>query len=393
MRPRGAVWDTAAVERVETGNDVAWAEWALAGLLCLVGAALVFAQPLFGGRSTLSFDPRHPLYPAPWARPVEGQRPPINPITSDIDFFVLPGLMRYRQMVGAGGAPWWDSAGLAGYPLAANLPFPYYLPSTHLVAGLDPVSALDVLTAFYTALAAFLAYRVVRLRGSSAAAGALAAVGFSLSTWMITRWHLPQIAWTTACFPGLLAGLERMRRGRVLGGALESAVWIALSFVSGFPQVGVVFVAAAFWVALTDRALRRPAPLGALVLALGLGLGLAQPQLNALGSVYAQSARAGVEARGLAARQGLRPGALWGALLPEFFGNPVDFATASPPAPTMESHLPRRRLLSDDIQDNVVENALYPGVLLLLLLALGLLPGGCGRARSLLLLALLRRCW
>jgi hypothetical protein len=103
--------------------------------------------------------------------------------------------------------------------------------------------------------------------------------------------------------------------------------------------------------------------------------------------VYPEAARTSDRSRALAAAQGLQPAALLGAALPELYGRPSDFATQDPPAPSMQAYLPRRLLLTDDVQDNPVEDALYPGVLLLLLAPLLFRRGVDSRARQLGLLA------
>ncbi|MCB9897227.1 MAG: hypothetical protein H6825_04405 [Planctomycetes bacterium] len=341
--------------------------------ICLLASAALFRAPLFEGRSTLAFDPAHALYPAPWARPVD-EPPPINPITSDIDFFVLPGLMRLRQLAAEGASPWWDADQLCGYPLGANLPFPFLQPLTWLTSGLDPVTTLDVLLWLHTALAAALACSALRRFGAGLTASALGAVLFALSTWMVTRWHLPQIGYTTAWWPGLVGALVPLRDGRHARALGELALFTALAFVSGFPQAGVAFVGGLGLLALAERRLRRPRPLGVLVVGLVLGLLLAWPQFAALRSVYGQSLRSSPQTQQATAGLGLRPGALLGALLPELFGRPSDFADVDPPAPTLSEYLPVRELLGSDVRENPVENALYPGAAALLLLGLLLAP-------------------
>ena len=89
--------------------------WLLVALLCALGALAVLREPLLGDRSTLSFDPAHPGYPAPWVAPTSGEWPRINPITSDGDFLVLPGLMRLGQLAEQGLDPWWDPGQLLGF--------------------------------------------------------------------------------------------------------------------------------------------------------------------------------------------------------------------------------------------------------------------------------------
>ncbi|MGQ0553701.1 MAG: YfhO family protein [Planctomycetota bacterium] len=362
-------------------------ESALALLLCLLGAALLLAPALFGGRSTLSFELSDPRVDVrPWVRSAEGPLAEVNLVTPDIDFFVLPGMVRLRQLAEQGDPPWWDPAQFLGYPLQANLPSPSSSPAVWPTRWLDVVSALDWLLWFHTALAAWLAYRLCRMLGTGAAAAALGAAGFSLSAWMFTRWHLPHIHYTTAWWPGLIAAVEWLRRGKLARGLAEGGLCAGLIMLSGFPQVGLLLLAGALGYALCLREVRRPRALSLLLLSLGIGVALAAPQLAVSQAAYADSLRSGDAAREAAARQGLPPGALLALALPEIFGRPSDFSGAAPPAATMKDWLPQRRWFSTELQDNVVENALYVGAATLLLCWCLLFLRG-QRGRWLLLLA------
>ncbi|MBI4879277.1 MAG: hypothetical protein HY812_06405 [Planctomycetes bacterium] len=365
-----------------------WREGAAVLLLAALGASLLLREPLFQGRSTLAFsidDPRIDI--RPWARPLQGAPPLINPITPDIDGFVLPGLMRARQLEERGDGPWWDPGQLLGYPLAANMPFPLFSPVRWLLEPFCAVTALDLALWLHLVAAAVLAYRLCRMLGARPAAAALGAVGFALSGWMYTHWHLPQILYTSCFWPGQLAALEWLRRGRLRRAFLEGALFTALIWLAGFPQVGVILTAGAVFLALLDRELRSVRRLATLLAALSCGVLLSAPQTAITLDAYRGSLRARQEAQAATARRGLPPAALIGALLPEFFGRPSDFAEPEPPADTMEDWLPQRRFLGEPLQNNVVENALYPGTVILLLVPLILRRAVDRRARLLLLLA------
>lgn len=394
-----------------------------AGLVCLVVAAAIFAPALVGEGSVLSFHPEHPAYPRPWVRASEADWPAINPITSDIDFFVLPGLMRAEQPGLRGG---WDAAQLLGYPAKGNMPFPVHSPLWALARAVAaPVDALALALWWHTALAAWLAWRAVRwlaagaraeadgsetggaarantepgaaevARGAAPTSGRralsarsapwVAAVGAALGTWMVTRWHLPQVACASVWWGGLVVGVERLRRGDRLGGVAELGLWGGLALLSGFPQVALLLLLGATAYALLFGECRRPRTLLALGAGLALALLFGARELNVVRAGFPDSMRADPQTSAATAAQGLLPGALAGAVLPRFFGTPSDFAAPDPPAPSMEAWLPRRLLLSDDVQDNPVENALYPGFVILLLLPLAWRAGRA--ARRLLLLA------
>ncbi len=364
----------------------AWWAWLASAAL----ASLVLCEPLFLGRSALSFDVSDPrLDIRPWVAAVPGPLPEINPVTPDLDLFVLPGMLRIRQLEAQGAPPLWDSRQMLGYPLLANLPSPVHHPAVRASRLFDAVTALDLLLWFHTSAALFLAWLAARRLGAGPAAAAFAAVGFAFTAWMFTRWHLPHIMYVTAWWPGLICAGETLRRGRPVAGAAEAALYAALMLVSGFPQVALVLCGGfVLWI-VAQRELRRPRVLAAVGAALLLALLCGLPQLLTSSRAYAESLRGSESARAAMSAQGLPPGALCAALLPEFFGRPAEFASERPPAPTMKEWLPQRLFFGSGVQDNVVENAVYVGALVLLLLPLALRRAVDGRARLLLVLGLL----
>jgi len=362
---------------------------ATAFLACAAAGALVLAPALFGDRSTLSFalgDPRMDV--VPWVSQARPADTLINPVTPDVDLYVLPGLMRVRQLREAGAPARWDPAQLLGYPLAGNLPYPLFSPllEAGVRAGLGPVTLLDLWLWLHLSLGAALAVLAARAMGLGPAAAAFAAVGFVGSGWMSTRWHLPHVLYATSWWPGLLLALEAWRRERRLLALGGGGLALGLSLLSGFPQVTLAFVGGLGVYVLWQRRLGDLLALGGFVV---LALLVSAPQQEALAQAYEGSLRASETTRRATGAQGLAAPVLARVLMPRFFGHPVDFSRPDPPAPTMEAWLPHRALLSDDPQDNPVENAVYPGLLVLLVLAAGARAPGAGRARALLAVALL----
>lgn len=367
-------------------------------LLVVVGGVLwLLSAALFGDRSTLSMrtdDPR--LGMNPWAVGDPDAQSPANPITPDIDGFVLPGIIRARQLEESAGNAHWDGSQLLGLPFAANMPWPLTSPVTWGLPRLyerltgqdiDPVTLLDLMLALHLIVALLLAYRACRMLGAEPAFAAVGAVGFAFSTWMFSRWHAPHIVYTTAWWPGQIAALQWLAQGHRRRGVLEGGLISGLMLLSGFPQVGVILTGLTVAVALLDPRLRSPKVFAG-VLSIGLlGVALAAPQLVLNKGAFALSLRADPEVQALVAARGLPAASLLGAVLPDAFGHPPEFSVPSRPAPTMETWLPQRLWWSHDIQNSAVENALYPGALLLLLLGLLWRPAVAGRARALLLCA------
>jgi hypothetical protein len=381
------------------GRLWSWRERFFLLAFALIGPALLLTEPLAGKRSTLAFkvdDPRIDL--RPWAEGSPLLQEPVNPITPDVTGFVLPGVIRSRQIADSGELPLWDGTQLLGYPILANLPFPVSYPVTWFLQGwvpflppLDPITVLDVMLWLHIALACVLAYRFCRMMNIEPAFAAFAAVGFALSGWMYTRWHAPQILYTTVWWPGQLTALMWLKRDKKFRALLEGGLATGLMFLAGFPQVALVLTGAFVFVAVLDRQLWRWSGLpyiGAMVL---LGAMLAAPQLKLSSTAYANSLRSDPETTAANAGRALPPASLVGMLFPEFFGRPSDFSMSTKPALTMESWLPQRLWWTRDKQNNVVENAVYPGLLILLLLIAALLgrKGVESKAWIFMLLALL----
>lgn len=365
-------------------------------ILSMLAAALLFAGPLFGDRCTLSFrigDPRIDL--RPWVDVDASVQEPINPITPDINGFVLPGVIRARQLM-EGDTPLWDGTQLLGYPFAANISCPLFSPPLWLLQGwipglpaADPVTTLDLMLWFHVTIALILAFRACRIFKVEPAFAALGAVGFALSAWMYTSWHAAHILYTTVWWPGQLAALERLRQGHWRRAVAEGALFTGLMLASGFPQVGLVLTGSIFLLAFLERSLRNKRALLGVGLMVLLGALLASPQLWLSSRAYKHSLRSTPETLAATAERALPPASLITLIYPEFFGRPSDFSLPSRPAGTMEEWLPQRLWWSHNVRNTPIENALYPGVLLLLLLTPALRRSAGGRARHFLLLGLI----
>ena len=363
--------------------------WALAA--SLLAAALLLFDALFLGRSTLAFplgDPRADVRPWVATAAPGAALPDVNLATPDIVGFVLPGLVRARELRAAGGRGAWDDGQLLGFPFAAEQQFP--VPSwIDRFAGLfDPVQALDVLLALHLAAALWLAFRAARLLGAAPPFAAVAAVGFALNAWMTTRWHCPPMTWASSWFPLQLSAVAWLRAGRRSRAVFEFGLGTGLGLASGFPQAPLLLGVAAVAFALCARAAWRPRALGSLALGGLAGVAVALPGLAGALSLDGDSLRARPESRAALASSHVPPAALAALILPGFFGDPVEFGRPDPPAATMEDWLPQRRWLSGQLQGNVAEVAGYVGLLLLLTLPAALGGRAGSDARRLALVAL-----
>ncbi len=357
----------------------------------LAVASLVLFDALFLGRSTLAFplsDPRVDVRPWVHAALPGEALPDVNLATPDIVGYVLPGLVRARELLARGGVAAWDDAQLLGFPFAANQHFPLPSHVFWLAAPFEPVQALDVLLALHVAAALWLAFRAARLLGAAPPFAVLAALGFAFSAWMTTRWHCPPMTWASTWFPLQLSALAWLRQGRRARALCESGTGTALGLMSGFPQAPLLLGLATVALALCDGRTRRPRALATLAAAGMLGLCSALPCLLGALQLDGDSLRSRPESRAALAGSHVPAAALANLLLPDVFGDPVAFGGDSAPAPTMEQWLPQRLLLAGQLQGNVAEVAGYVGLLGLLLLPVALARGVGRDARCLALVAL-----
>lgn len=361
-----------------------------AQLLLAVLALLPFHRALFGPDCLLSFDTRlHPPMVVN-ATPDLATRP-ANFVTSDLNGWILPETVAALAQLRAGEIPLWNPDSLCGQPLLANLAFPAFYPPNWLFLVLDPLRAVGWFVALHLALAGILAYRFLRGHDLLASAALFGAAAVEFAPFLTTRAHLPMILATCAWFFGILRGVDRVLaapRARA-GGWL--AITIGMAALAGFPQMlafSLLGAGAYAAVRLPERAReRRFADAAALLVSVALGIAIGAIHLFPAVELLGDSVRGQPRAPDVAVDRGLDSATFLAILLPDLFGHPVE-REGIPTA--VEQYLPQREWLSAGIQQNPVENTLWPGGgVLTLLLTTGILALGARGGRALLLVALL----
>ncbi|MBU0755083.1 MAG: glycosyltransferase, partial [Planctomycetes bacterium] len=343
----------------------------------LIGSTLVLGEAILGNRSTLSFRPEDPRIDLrPWSTGDPLVQEPINPITPDGPGFVLPGLIRSRQLLSEGELGW-DGSQLLGYPFLGNLAYPVLYPITWIFQGwipgsgpIDPIDTMDFMLLFHMALGGFFAYRLARMMGIEPPYAVFATIGFSFTWCVFTRFNAQQVYYTLAWWPGQAAVLVWLRRKKHYRAILELGLCTGMMFLAGFPQVALILSGVTIAAAVLDSRLWTRRALISLAAGLVLGVLLAAPQLQASRQAYKNAMRSHPETLAAMAVRGLPFPSLAGTVLPGFFGHPPDFSVPTRPAATMEDWLPQRLWWSDERQNNVVETTFYPGVMVLLLLGI-----------------------
>jgi prepilin-type N-terminal cleavage/methylation domain-containing protein len=239
----------------------------------------------------------------------------------DLSFFFWSRHLWLRHTVFAGQAPWWDPYVAGGQSAIADALNQLLMPLALAVRLLpSDVVSFNLWVALPLPIAALGMFVFLRRRGVGAPAAALGAVVFALSGPIVSMLNLPNLAWSVAFLPWVLAG--------------ESVAWIAIAFglqaLCGEPVTWVATgaIAAGRICSPAPGITRRAADRIRLLAALGLGALLASAQLvpTMMASVRAH--------RGALATPdfwSLHPLSLWETVAPHLFGNYYDAFLADVP--------------------------------------------------------------
>jgi len=356
-------------------------------LLVFTGFAAALLAPALIGRRALF--PRDARTAIPWRYHADASlrqalaREPRNDLLTDKNVFDFPKLhLAYRLWREEGKAPLWNPCTFSGNPLLATaMPSPFYPPN--LLFRIDPYRSFAWAALIHLVLSAFLLYLYVRALGLSFGAALVAGTTFAFGGWSLAHLNLPSALYAATWVPLMLLATEKLAH-RI------GAAWIAtlagatgLAFLAGFPPVAflAVYLTAAYALfrlrpACREGGLRRgfvfPVAVGS---AMVLGVSLVAWQLLPTRDLARRSGRARQDSEQLA-RGALRPAGLLGAVLPDFFGNPVDQGTGPGRRGRTDALAPRKLGLDGlphGSTNNYLENAHYLGLvsLVLALLALG----------------------
>ncbi len=213
--------------------------------------------------------------------------------------------------------PYWTHLMVCGFPLAAEgQAAPFYLPNIIGYKLLPFMAAYTWSIPLHMLLGGLGLYAYGRKLGLSRPASSLASVSYTFGSAFAGCFYYTATLKVLAWFPVSLVLLEHMRasgaRKRLaLMGVL--AVFFALAWTAGFPQIAVYFffycVLHEFFIACTSHKSGKFKPIYCLTAALSLGVLLALPQVVLTTELLGQSVRKG-ESLGFA---------LWGSVPPPAF--------------------------------------------------------------------------
>jgi hypothetical protein len=259
--------------------------WWRPGLARRVGAGYVlltaafFAGPLATERTQLPTDTAY-LF-RPWVEETHELVEPQNPLLGDVWQQMLPFRALVRRAVLSRSPPLWAHELGTGQPLLANGQSAPLAPLHLLSLPLPPQRGMTVAAAWQVLVALLLTHMLVVRLGGTAAGGALAAVSFALSGFMIAWLYHPH-AMAAAFLPGLLLAICLLRDG-ARGGFGGVVACTTLVLLAGHPSTAAHIGVAAAAVMAASAATGPPGGrLRFLTRALGaaaLGAALAAPAI------------------------------------------------------------------------------------------------------------------
>lgn len=350
-------------------------------LLVFTGfAAALLAPALIGHRALFPRDARTAI---PWRYHADAAlrhalaREPRNDLLTDKNVFDFPKLhLAYRLWREEGKAPLWNPCTFSGNPLLATaMPSPLY--PANLLFLIDSYRSFAWTALLHLVASAFFLYLYVRAIGLPFGAALVAGTTFAFGGWSLAHLNLPSALYAATWVPLMLLATENLahRVGAAWIATLAGAT--ALAFLAGFPPVAflAVYLTAGYVVfrlrpAWREGGRRRgvlfPVAVGSAII---LGVSLVAWQLLPTRDLARRSGRALEDSERLA-RGALRPPGLLGAVLPDFFGNPVDQGTGPGRRGRTEALAPRKLGLDGPPHgstNNYLENAHYLGLVSLVL--------------------------
>lgn len=255
-----------------------------------------------------------------------------NPILDAVQQF-YPWRKFAGESLRRGEVPLWNPYELCGNPFVGNNQSAVFYPETWLHALMPPARALAWATALYFFLSGSLMFWFLRTLGLRRGPGLLGAIAFMFNGFVIGWLCFPSFRSVPGWLPGMLVGVEWMLRGRRWGGVALCGFFTGMQFLAGNLHISVyvllVFGAygAARCAAEYHRGRRNEAAAAAAGTAVALVLGgaLASAQLLPTLELAGMSSRSAGSPYHEVVRYALAPQTLLTALMPDLFGNPVDY--------------------------------------------------------------------
>lgn len=280
----------------------------------------------------------------------------------------------------AGRVPLWATDVANGFPLMADGQTGVFYPINVLLGWLLPAHyALTASVWLHTAWGAFGAWWLCRVLGRGTLASLTAAVGYTLSGFMIAHVTYAGMQAVSAWVPTAVGTTVLIARGGSWRWGLAWAGCVAAMLTAGHPQAAVIGLLGSLWVFAGHA--RSKAAWGRAGLGAAVGICAAAPQLLASLELSRYSAREGGVDAAFAGIGSLPPWELINSVLPRFWGfeRPADIALT----------YVHKGPLYFGTGENFWEDCFYLGVPLTLLAVLGTLRKGARTWKGLALVSVL----
>jgi hypothetical protein len=250
----------------------------------------------------------------------------------------LPRRVELSRSIAEGRLPLWNPYVQCGVPFFADPQARVLYPVALALVpfGAEKAMGYDVAVHFLLALTGM--YLFLRIISASAAGSMLGAVAYGFSSFFFTRMGHPTFVASAAWLPFLFYGFEKARQQAGSGGrsgVILLAVFLALAYLAGFPQVLVFGVSAlvvyALWLAVDGEGAGRRGAVGRTLVASRI-VGIAGAiSILAVGAhlvpfyeYLRNSVGLGIPFDEMCRLHISSPTTLARAVFPNIFGNPVD---------------------------------------------------------------------
>lgn len=304
-----------------SGGEARWTGAAV--LLVLVGVPLLFFFDVLFLDRALVTSSQDLVYPWAYEAPSGGGAVERS-FRWDATLNYYPRRYLARESLARGELPLWNPHAAGGMPLLADFQSAVYYPPNLVLNLGDPLRAMGWAVFLHVVLAGLGTYGFLRLRGLPRSASLFGGVVYMLNGFIMTRIGHPTMGAAASWLPWLLLVADRVvacGRGRWFVGL---SVVVALSVLSGFPQITIHSIAAlVLYLAYRGVAARIRLREGVWILVF-VGVGIALSGLQVI-PTYEFARQSGRMAEALITEVWHTPVASYTKLVaPELIGNPVD---------------------------------------------------------------------
>ncbi len=207
-----------------------------------LAAAILFSPAILGGRL---FFPIHTETMRPWREDVPADRlaahrKVANEALTDQNFLFHPDTSVLARRIKDGELPRWNPTILGGTPFIGQALYGIFYPPNLLLLLIEPLErAYAWVIALHVALAGFGVFLLLTTLGVGARAAWLGGILFAVSGPMVVRYHYYMTFYPVVWIPYLLCSVHRFCQKPDLARAFLIPFFVALIFLSGFPQTGL----------------------------------------------------------------------------------------------------------------------------------------------------------